>query len=485
MAVGAPGMLCAFFLRWDIMKVTFIGHAVLSIEVGSITIISDPWWIGPCFGVQWWQWPRPWSPAIDGLVPDFIYISHGHNDHLHPGTLRRLPKSATVLVSQHSGVADAIERLGFRVMQLPSEKPTNIAPGVTIEIIDTDGGDTMMVVSDGREVLVNANDAVHVAPEAVQKRVIAHVAEHYGKIDYLFLGYGTASSFPNCHFIPGKENAASAAKRQAYFNAAWSSLVAKFNPRFGFPFAASVVLLEEDLIWSNEPVHNADRPTERFKREHPSSPVEVCDIAPGFTVIDGHVTDPILFKPILRSELQREMALEIRKANEVSDPQEVQIEALCQLVRANIGMYHDYLAEFASDYRVLVRLKQGTKAIEITKRGKQIACDIIDEPADPSRYDVVFTTRFSYLRRALMTLHGYEILTVGSGGTWQYQSGTAVAANIYSEISQIIRKIDGPRKSRLGDQPRWMYELKTLAKRLLARSGTDLYDLREWTVFER
>jgi hypothetical protein len=40
-------------------------------------IISDPWWIGPCFGAQWWLYLPPDLDALKEAVPDFIYVSHG------------------------------------------------------------------------------------------------------------------------------------------------------------------------------------------------------------------------------------------------------------------------------------------------------------------------------------------------------------------------------------------------------------------------
>ena len=40
----------------------------------------------------------------------------------------------------------------------------------------------MLVLSDGKEVLVNANDALLPVPEALQKRIIDHLRRRYGKM---------------------------------------------------------------------------------------------------------------------------------------------------------------------------------------------------------------------------------------------------------------------------------------------------------------
>jgi Beta-lactamase superfamily domain len=467
------------------MKVTFVGHAVLLIETGSVKILCDPWWIGPCFGVQWWQWPRPQLAAVEGLAPDFIYVSHGHSDHLHLGTLRRLPRSARVIVSVQSGIAETVERLGFDVIRAASGMPLQLSPEVTAELIDAIAGDTMLVVGDRSEVLVNANDALHAAPVRVQDRLVAQLAARYPAIDYLFLGYGTASSFPNCHFVSGKDNLASAARRQAYFNAVWSSLVARIAPRFAFPFAANAVLLDEALMWSNEPVHNAERPTERFRRDHPASPVRVCDIAPGFAIEDGRVTHEILFQPLALDRLRREMAAQIRTANAAVEPGEAQIYALAGHIEENIARCHPYLAECDHNYRVLIKMKRAKTGIEIRKIGNKILLSTTDEPTDPARYDAVFETRFSYLRRAVTTPFGYELLTVGSGGVWRYRSRETAWRNLHREILPLIRQTERPPASRFGDQPRWLHRVKTAVKRAMTAGAPDLYDLREWTVLEK
>jgi hypothetical protein len=466
------------------MKITFIGHAALLIELGNIKIISDPWWAGPCFGVQWWLYPPPNLEPLKNVVPDFIYISHGHSDHLHPGTLRRLPKSAKVLVSRPWEIGDAIERLGFEVIPLTSEQPTELAPGVKVEIIDSYGSDTVMVMTDGKETCVNANDALQVASTPIQDRIISHIRERYGTVDYLYLGYGTASHFPNCYKVPGKDDIASAIKRQRYFNGNWASVVARLKPRHAFPFAADAVLLEDDLIWSNEPVHNGERPTDRFCQLYPQSSSAVYDIAPGFTVTDGRVTEERLFRPVSTSSLRGELAGEIRTANSATAPTDQQIKGLVGLVQDNIALCSRYLAEFDENYRILILLRGGNTGIDINKTGADVTADVTDEPIDRSLYDLVFTTRFSYLRRALTTPYGHEVIIVGSGGKWQYPTREAAATNIHEELAIIIRKRTAPPKSRFGDQARWLYELKTMVKRSLGMPTKDLYDLMDWTVFE-
>lgn len=97
------------------LSLTYGGHASLIVRYPELAIAFDPMlgrWIG---GVR-----RAVEP---GLAPgDFsdvrlILISHRHADHLHVPTLKKLPRTATVVVP--AGAAASISDLGFtRVVEL-------------------------------------------------------------------------------------------------------------------------------------------------------------------------------------------------------------------------------------------------------------------------------------------------------------------------------------------------------------------------------
>ncbi len=466
------------------MKVSFIGHAAILIETRGVRILSDPWWSGPCFGSQWWIHPAPDLTPIDAAPPDFIYVSHGHSDHLHPGTLRRLPSSAKVLVCDDIDIAEAIRKLGFDVDTLPSGRAREIAPGVRVEITRNYGEDSMMIVDDGDEICMNLNDAVHATPESVQEEIIVGLKARYGRADYVFCGYGTASHFPNCYLIPGKDAEATAARRQSHFNGIWASIIARLEPKFGFPFAADVVFFEDELIWSNEPVHNVERPTDRFAQRFPRSATRVYDLAPGFVVADGRVIVERYFQPVLNAALKEHHASDIVTANTVTVPSRAQIEDLAELIRANVALCRSYLAEFAGGYRFLIAVKSAPVAIEIAKRGPEVVVQLVDEPCSRRAYDIVFTTRFSYLRRTLVTQHGHEVIFVGSGGIFAYRDRRQADRNLHHEMRPLLCRLERAPPSRWGDQPKWLYDAKRLIKRLIGRQEQDLYDLAAWTVIQ-
>ncbi|MDB5748990.1 MAG: hypothetical protein JWP72_3838 [Massilia sp.] len=281
--------------------------------------------------------------CAQGSHTDYIYISHGHHDHLHPGTLKGFRRDTVILVAQSSNMAGFIRDMGFTVTEVGDEAIALGSEGVSYRIIPTYSDDTLMAISDGREVCLNINDALHSAPAAIQETVATRLKALYPVIDYVFCGYGTASHFPNCYVIPGKDNAATAAHRQAYFNRQWARLIERLAPRFGFPFAADVVFLEEDLQWANEPMHNAERPTDAFRELFPQSTVSVVDIAPGYVIENGVTRNAELRRPLSIDQLRANLAGQIARANRHGSVTDGAIDEVARLLQDVLDRHRDYL----------------------------------------------------------------------------------------------------------------------------------------------
>lgn len=466
------------------MRITLVGHAALLIEAGGFTILSDPWWRGPCFGAQWWNYPPPHLRALEATRLDFIYISHGHHDHFHPGTLKALDRSAKVLVSERTDLAPAVSELGFDVIRVPDREEFHLGGGVTVRIMHTHGGDTLMAVSDGKEVIVNLNDALHSAPKSVQDEFIATLRSIYPRIDYVFCGYGVASHFPNCYVIPGKDRVRTAQRRQHYFNGQWASLIASLNPRFAFPFAADVVFLEEDLFWVNEPTHNSERPTDLFRQLYPESPVQVRDIGPGFTLQDGSILREVLRHRISATRLRETLAEAIERANRYGAEDRVDVREVLALLEANLEGCRSFLESCRESYRFVIRFRQAAEAVQVVKEGRAIRLSLAPlGSALAAQPDLIYTTRLSYLKWSLTRPHGAEVLFVGSGGIFEYLDRAQARKNLHRELMMLLRRHTKPVPPR--PRARLVGLGKSVVKRLLQRNQPDLYDLGAWSVFTR
>ena len=74
------------------MKITYLTHACLLIEINKTKIITDPWLVGPSWGGSLWHYPTHNYTPSNLPVPDIIFFSHGHDDHFHEETIKNFPK---------------------------------------------------------------------------------------------------------------------------------------------------------------------------------------------------------------------------------------------------------------------------------------------------------------------------------------------------------------------------------------------------------
>jgi hypothetical protein len=261
----------------------------------------------------------------------------------------------------------------------------------------------------------------------------------------------------------------------------------RLKPRFGFPFAANVVFLEEDLIWANEPTHNGERPIDVFQATHSRSQTRVLDIAPGFQISDEEVSKAIYSQPFSLTQLQNEYSEEIERANKYGTVTNQVFNENMRLIRNNVQKCLDYLREYKANYRFLIRFRNHLSGISIIKDSDNI---IISEDPSPlaTSYNLIYITRAHYLKSSLTSEYGDEILFVGSGGIFEYADSSEIKLNLHGELTVILKPHDSPPLSRYGSNSPFMYWLKQNIKTLLGQKPdklSDLYDLEAWTVWKK
>ncbi len=466
------------------MRITFIGHASILIEAKGVRILSDPWWNGPCFGAQWWPYPLARLEALEDSRVDYVYISHGHHDHLHPPTLR-LFRGAKILIAEGSELLAALRGLGFEIIEVGSVQETELQNGLRCRIIETHADDTLFAISDGKETCINLNDALHSTPEVVQRKFCRLIRELYGRPDYVFCGYGTASHFPNCYEIPGKDRVRTAARRQGHFSRAWAKIIRELEPRFGFPFAADVIFLESELSWCNEPVHNAQRPTEVFEREYGRNlKTRVIDIAPGFTVDAGTIVSGTIRRRLSTDAVQQTYGDMIGRVNRIVSVDIATILELKEMLERNVVRGAAYFESYEGDYRCLLQFRGASAGIVVTKARGKVNMEVVEE-AELSKqdYDLVYRTRASYLRQSLATPYGHEILFVGSGGIFEFQNRAILGSGMHLELMAMLKPVEIGRLRRRARKSGIVKVMKGIVKRSLGITGEDLYDLEKWTIF--
>ena len=260
-----------------LMRVDFVGHATLLVRIGNLSILTDPWWSGPAYRGQWYPYPLPVPEQFDLRDLDVVYISHGHEDHLHRETLsdvlRAAPNVMAVIPQRYdTGMRDYLRRIGFRrIREVPGGTHIDLRSGpVSARLrVFTHMDDSMLSIESGGQVLLNANDALHASRRELIDAYCRMLRRRLPRIDYLFCGFGGASYFPNCIHVPGKDDAAVARDREVFFLRNFALVAERLQPRHAFPFAAHFVLPDERNWWISETRLRMEPPADTVSRLAP------------------------------------------------------------------------------------------------------------------------------------------------------------------------------------------------------------------------
>jgi UDP-MurNAc hydroxylase len=191
------------------MRATSIGHAGILIETDAGSILCDPWFVPAFFG-SWFVFPRN-DQLSDDLREriehaDYLYITHLHGDHHDEPWLREhLRRDIPILLPGYPTREQqrTLQRLGFtEFIRTVDGEEMELAPGLTIaihtevSITDGPGGDSAIVVSDGRTRLVNQNDCRTTDLDALRR---------HGPVDLHWLQYSGAIWYPMVYEVPADQ----------------------------------------------------------------------------------------------------------------------------------------------------------------------------------------------------------------------------------------------------------------------------------------
>lgn len=128
------------------MKITYITHACLLIEIEGIKILTDPWLKGPCWGGSLWHYPTHNYTIKKIPKPDYIFFSHGHDDHFHEDTIKTFPKSwlsTKILVAnfKEKWWAEAVNSKFSNVKYLDHNETYNLNDNTKLQLFINDRGE--------------------------------------------------------------------------------------------------------------------------------------------------------------------------------------------------------------------------------------------------------------------------------------------------------------------------------------------------------
>jgi hypothetical protein len=226
-----------------------IGNATLIVHDREPLLVTDPWLSGSAYFGSW---------GLGHAVPDeqrdaigrcrFVWISHGHPDHLHWPSMATL-SGKEVLVPDHVGgrVAGALRSAGHRVTVLADRRWVPLSDRVRVCSVADSNQDALLLVDLDGCLVVDLNDATdHGWRGFVRKAVKQHERSFLLQLS----GFGDADMInlwtPDGSFIEP------AAARREPVGAQIARLTKAVGARWFVPFSSMHRYQRADSVWANE-----------------------------------------------------------------------------------------------------------------------------------------------------------------------------------------------------------------------------------------
>jgi UDP-MurNAc hydroxylase len=258
------------------MRVTVIGHSCLRLQTAAGTIVVDPWLSGSCYWRSWWHFPPSAEPDADLLSPDYVYLTHHHFDHFHYPSMRRIDRSAQVLVPRFGVdvMAGEVAGLGFeRPRELPHGRVVDLGNGVRVASFQYGFDDTAFVVADGDTVVVDINDA------KIRGRTLRQVTRRFGRPTIVCKSHSFAQSYPILYEADDPEDL-TLVTRDTYIDDFFEAMQT-LRPRYAIPFGSMVAFLHPESRSVNDHLVTPDDVVAGMARRGGVDGTEVVTMAPG------------------------------------------------------------------------------------------------------------------------------------------------------------------------------------------------------------
>ena len=230
------------------MKLTSLGSSSFIIEISGIRILTDPWFWGKGF-INGWSplWKLPEDYDFGHL--DYIWFSHEHPDHFHPGTLNLLiPKLKTkpTFLFQETLNGRVVQYLRAKhkakILECRTYKTIQIKKDIDILIGDVGIYDSYIQIKNEKYCFTHINDCTINKHKQFNKiKKFAKNKKHIMTSQY-GLANGPCSKFNNAELQMHK------LEKLKYY----AKQVDSINPDYAIPSSSAIHFSCHDNLWMNE-----------------------------------------------------------------------------------------------------------------------------------------------------------------------------------------------------------------------------------------
>ena len=241
-----------------------IGNATVTVFDDKPILTTDPWINGnPYFGSWSHAYSIPKDQLNNILSSNYIWLSHGHPDHIDPESLD-LFKNKTFLVADHYG--DRIYndlRSKFKCIKLKSNEWFNLSKNVRIKSFADWNQDSCLLIEIGKkDILFNLNDGSGLGWSKEIKKIISL---YKNKFLLKLINWGDADmiNFYNHHnefILPLAANKKPCGESYNYYMKKWGC-------NYSIPFSAFHKYSRNDSINMNKFCTPLDEHYEKFNNK--------------------------------------------------------------------------------------------------------------------------------------------------------------------------------------------------------------------------
>lgn len=226
-----------------------IGNACIICHDRGPVLATDPWLLGPAYFGSW---------ALSHEVPPeqfenvkkcrYLWISHGHPDHLSLPSLEHLRDKQILLADHHGGrIARELRGLGFQVTVLKDGVWTELSPRLRIASVANYNQDAVLLIDLDGHLVVDANDA----GDRGASRFLRAELPRFKKHTFLacLTGYGDADMIHV--FDEAGDPVLPLASQRQPIGPQVASVLHAYGIRFFLPSSAMHVYQRTDSAWAN------------------------------------------------------------------------------------------------------------------------------------------------------------------------------------------------------------------------------------------
>ncbi len=235
-----------------------IGNATVTCIDDVPILTTDPWTGGDAYFGSWamlHEIPRAQLENIQRA--QYMWLSHGHPDHVHAASLDRLANKKILLPNHVGGrMHSDFTKAGFDVRILEDRTWVPLSKNIRVMCISDYHQDAVLLIDVGGRLVVNVNDAVERGWGRFVKKIIS---EYRTSFLLKLFGYGDVDMINvldenGSKLIPPPPTSSPEAKRywDSYLNEKISFWTNYFQTTYMIPFSSFHRYQRDDSVWCQE-----------------------------------------------------------------------------------------------------------------------------------------------------------------------------------------------------------------------------------------